>query len=802
MVIFLTSSFIEYQPMEEYKPRPVLDENGFVDNLKRFWQKDANFLAIASDPDAFIANDHMTRELLDAFSLSDFSIKEMKCFDHRSTESIKEALQWADVVFLAGGHGPTENAFIHRIELAKYINDASIFDGIFLGLSAGAINAADEVYIIPEMPDELDDPNYKKIYTGLGFTSISMIPHSQFFASAQIKGKNIIDDVAVVDSYSRPIYLIPDGSYFVIRNGNTEFFGYGMILENGEKRPLHAGIINSDNQKMRLQVGSYRDEISKSFDSIVDSYYEWVLAYDIKTGEMDFWHISPFMLEHDIVPIRINTFQELVSQLSEKLVVEEEKQPVIEQLSISIILDEVQRFGQYVRTMHLDTEQGIKAVSMRITPLNGQSDTFTVCLTDITLILDHDWMTDVYSRSGFIAKTSQLLKDPAYQSGYSIGYTNIQGFKGVNDMIGSSAGDIVLFQQRDSVFRCVDPLFVARLENDHFAFFTKTDNLTKGNLDELCNQIFTYGDIRLPLQIRCGIYHIEDATKTVNYMLDRAKLAENTISPSLGAPYAICDRDMSREYINQRRFVTELDEALANHEFMTYFQPIVDAKSGEIVSAEALIRWNHPTYGMVPPGQFVPVLEKEGLISKLDNFMIQSVLAFNLERKQRGQKTVPCAVNLSRVDFYDKKLLETLKDQIGQFENVKEILKLEVTESAYADLETDAMDFLTEMKKLGLSLLLDDFGCGMSSLATLESFAFDTIKLDMGFVQKIGKNKKTEEIIKHVVGLAHDIGSNIIAEGVESEEQLNFLKLIGCDAIQGYYFYKPMSVDDFSKLLA
>ena len=135
------------------------------------------------------------------------------------------------------------------------------------------------------------------------------------------------------------------------------------------------------------------------------------------------------------------------------------------------------------------------------------------------------------------------------------------------------------------------------------------------------------------------------------------------------------------------------------------------------------------------------------------------------------------------------------------YQNIQNILELEVTESAYAVLESDAISFLHEMKKLGLSILLDDFGSGMSSLSTLESFAFDIIKLDIGFTAKIGKNAKSEAIIKNTVGLSHDIGAKVIAEGVENAEQLAFLQEAGCDMIQGYYFYKPISEEEFTTIL-
>lgn len=420
---------------------------------------------------------------------------------------------------------------------------------------------------------------------------------------------------------------------------------------------------------------------------------------------------------------------------------------------------------------------------------------------DITMILDHDWMTDEYSRSGFLSRAEILLKDPAYHNGYSMVYANIQGFKAINDLLGTQSGDMVIFLEKDALVEELNPILIARFESDHYVLITKTENITEENMNRLCYQCYTEGTKKLPIIIRCGIYNITDTSKKIPQMLDQAQLAEKSIPSTHGTPYAICNQQMIQDYVNQRVFISELDSALSNNEFIPYYQPIVDAKTGEIVSAEALIRWNHHEKGMIPPGMFIPAFEKEGLTTKLDSFMVNSVLNFNINRMENSQKIVPCAVNLSRVDFYDTKLMDMLKQHLQNQKNVQDMLKLEITESAYAVLETDALTFLEEMKKLGLTFLLDDFGSGMSSLSTLEVYNFDIIKLDMGFIRKIGKTPNAEAIIRHTIGMAHDLGAKVVAEGVETKEQLEFLQSVDCDMIQGYYFYKPMPEEEFAKLL-
>lgn len=828
MVIFLTSSFVEYQKVTEYIPKPLNPANDFAYNLKKYWKPNSHFLIFASDPKNDALNDYVLEEMQSAFRLAKFSLAEIKCFDHRYIEqyqkafgglaescyedALKEALSWADVFYLAGGHAPTENAFMKACNLKKWLTDSSLFDGIFLGLSAGAVNAAHTVYLIPELPGESIDPSFIRFTDGLGLTNLNIVPHIDYEETVILDGQKLIDEIVATDNFNREIYLIPDGSYFMIHNGVTEFFGEGSILKDGKKYPLHSGIIHdlekSDsllpsltNGNLGTDTHSNRISFLNLFDSLVSDYYDCVFELDPETEQIKIHFISSFLLEHKLYPVNIKSFMDFNNMLSESLVVLEEKAPFIEQIQLSVVTNEIAQKGSYVRTVHFNSESGIRAESVRINPINESTKKLLVCLTDISMILDHDWMTDEYSRSGFITHTEQLLKSPEYQTNHSIVYTNIHGFKAINDLLGTFSGDMVIFMERDLLVRTLKPVLIARLESDHFALVVHNSYLTDEILMDMCSQYYEEKYKRLPLQLQCGIYQITDPSKTVQFMLDRAKLAENSISSDHGISYAICDDKLSNDYVTQRFLISEIDAALSENQFQTYYQPVVDAKTEQIVSAEALIRWVHPQRGMISPGQFIPVFEKEGVITRLDYFMIKQVLEFNQSCLAMGMPTVPCAVNLSRVDFYDMKLLKLIKEHLSKHKNIQDLLKLEVTESAYAVLESDAIAFLNEMKELGLSLLLDDFGSGMSSLSTIQKFEFDVIKLDMGFISQIGKSQKAEAIIKHTIGLSHDVGAKVVAEGVETKEQLEFLRAVDCDMIQGYYFYKPMPQKAFFELL-
>lgn len=817
MVVFLTSSFWDYQERSEYTPKPLRSDNQFKENIERYWTPGAHVLAFSSAPEDAQLSDHLTREFFDAFTLSDFSIGEIRCFDDRAIhafkqehpdfdgksekEALKEALLWADVLFLSGGHAPTENEFIQRTELKELLMDKTVFDGLFIGLSAGSVNAASTVYLPPELEGESIDPDFRKTATGLGLTSLQILPHSQYMKTITLDGKDYFHEILANDTMDRKLFLIPDGSYFIIRNGLTELFGEAEFMEYGRITPVSSKIINSVNQSFDTDSRNALKANILLFHSFVSSYYDWVLELDVKSQDFILYYMSNRFINRGLVPVHLDSFDELISLFSDIFVVPEEKQTVKELINMNAIHKELVTKDSYVKTIHINAEDGIHAVNLRANTIKGYPDRLLVYLVDISFVLDHDWMTDEYSRTGFLSRAQALLSQGRLDNGYSLVYTNIQGFKAINDLLGTMSGDIIIFQERDILVKTFEPVLIARLESDHFAFITRTSKIIPENFDVVCNREYIDDSKHMPIITQCGVYHITDVSKKVPYMLDQAKLAEKTISSGHGVSYAIANETLSNNYVNQRLFISEVDRALQNKEFLTYYQPIVDANIQNIVSAEALIRWRHPEKGMIPPNQFIPVFEKEGIISKIDSYMIHNILDFNLKRMQEGKQVIPCAVNLSRIDFYDTKLLDMITTTLRKHQNIQNILKLEVTESAYAFLESDALTFLHEMKKMGLSILLDDFGSGMSSLSTLERFAFDIIKLDLGFTAKIGKNAKSEAIIKNTIGLSHDIGAKVIAEGVENKQQLEFLQNAGCDMIQGYFFYKPMPEEDFIKLL-
>jgi len=434
--------------------------------------------------------------------------------------------------------------------------------------------------------------------------------------------------------------------------------------------------------------------------------------------------------------------------------------------------------------------------------LDENRDTILATTEDVTRVLEEDALTGEHTRAGFIERATGIIRKSGDDDFFAILFFNIRGFKAINELFGPEGGDRVLRQSaailKGSVLR---PLLVGRVEADHFVCLIRQENLDYGELTRMCHRTYAENGKRYSFYWRCGIYLVRDKTASVSGMCDRAKLAKEQIRDDFVKPYAIFDESMRETFVARKELTSEMQQALENREFKVYYQPIFDARTGKIASAEALVRWEHPHRGIISPGIFIPAFEENGYISQLDLFMERSVKAFQEERIARGCFAVPVSVNLSRMDFYDNRVMTAIMEDVEQSPLPKGFTRFEVTESAFASLSEDSGGLLDCMGRLGAAILIDDFGSGYASYGTMLEFSFDIIKLDMGFVQKIGQNPKSEKIIHSMIDMAHYLDAQVIAEGVETREQLDFLVAQGCDYIQGFYFSRPLPQDEFEKLL-
>lgn len=493
------------------------------------------------------------------------------------------------------------------------------------------------------------------------------------------------------------------------------------------------------------------------------------------------------------------------SYSSHRAVVESERERFKKCVELSTIKEGLREDKQYSFTIHETDKTGeVRLKRYSYIYIDERVDVIVGTREDITEFSEKDVLTGGYNRWGFIRTTERLLNEVPDRTKYAVLFFNVKNFKAVNELFGVESGDVVL----QNIFRTLthsklSPVITARVESDHFVCLIEKKNLDFEELTSVCDNKFVKDGKRMNLIIRCGIFYVEEKPMKILGMIDRAKLAKRYITDEYVQPYMVYDHSMQVAYIDKAKLAGELQEGIAKEQFKVYYQPVIDTKTGKIASAEALIRWIHPDKGFISPALFIPALEENGHISELDFYALKNVWQFINDRCENNKFVVPISVNLSWMDFYDEIMMEKILKEMDRFrENGREhMARFEITETSYAAIRENRSGILESLRIKNAKILLDDFGSGFSSFGMLQDYDFDILKIDMSFIRKIGENPKTKSIVHSIIGMAHEIGIKTVAEGVETEEQVSFLRQSGCDYIQGYYYSKPLPEEEFVEFL-
>ena len=493
------------------------------------------------------------------------------------------------------------------------------------------------------------------------------------------------------------------------------------------------------------------------------------------------------------------------SYSSHRAVVESERERFKKCVELSTIKEGLRKDKQYFFTIHETDKTGeVRLKRYSYIYIDERVDIIVGAREDITEFSEKDVLTGGYNRRGFIRITERLLNEVPDRTKYAVLFFNVKNFKAVNELFGVESGDVVL----QNIFRTLthsklSPVITARVESDHFVCLVENKNLDFEELTSVCDNKFVKDGKCMNLIIRCGIFYVEEKPMKISGMIDRAKLAKRYITDEYVQPYMVYDHYMQVAYIDKAKLAGELQEGIAKEQFKVYYQPVIDTKTGKIASAEALIRWIHPDKGFISPALFIPALEENGHISELDFYVLKKVWQFINDRCENNKFVVPISVNLSWMDFYDEIMMEKILKEMDRFrENGREhMARFEITETSYAAIRENRSGILESLRIKNAKILLDDFGSGFSSFGMLQDYDFDILKIDMSFIRKIGENPKTKSIVHSIIGMAHEIGIKTVAEGVETEEQVSFLRQSGCDYIQGYYYSKPLPEEEFVEFL-
>lgn len=415
-----------------------------------------------------------------------------------------------------------------------------------------------------------------------------------------------------------------------------------------------------------------------------------------------------------------------------------------------------------------------------------------------------DRLTGLYRQDKFLLSAHQFLQRVGDEH-YCLMVIDIEHFKLFNEWYGQAAGDHFLVDIGNCLKKILEHTngVAGYMGNDDFVILLPN---SPEILSELQKQIMgcvkRYGD-QAGFQPAFGLYAVTNPMEPVRNMYDRASMAMATVKGNYVRRASWYDSGMMENLGESHKLLPQVQKALDQGEFVFYAQPMCNMATGKIVGLESLVRWNHPERGVIGPGEFVPLLENNGFISALDQYIWERVCASVRRWIDAGHKAIPISVNMSRADLYTLDVAECLLNLVKQYELEPRLIQIEITESAYVEDFQVITKVVGKLRQVGFTVLMDDFGSGYSSLNMLKDIKMDLLKLDMGFLELDSQStEKGLEIIKAVTSMAHLMGLRVIAEGIETREQMEFLLDIGCLYGQGYYFYRPMPIEVFEPLLA
>lgn len=301
----------------------------------------------------------------------------------------------------------------------------------------------------------------------------------------------------------------------------------------------------------------------------------------------------------------------------------------------------------------------------------------------------------------------------------------------------------------------------------------------------------------MKLYFGVGVYQIEAGEKDVEQLYNNALIACEILGEEAENQIAFFDIEMNKQKLWERKVEDDMDRALANKEFKVYLQPKISTTQENLAGAEALVRWIHPTEGFIPPNKFIPIFEQNGFILKLDDYMLEEIARQQAQWIAQGRRIVPISVNVSRAHFTREDLAEHICSIVDKYGVPHNVIELELTESAFFDDKTVLLNTVKKLRDAGFIVSMDDFGAGYSSLNSLKELQIDVLKIDADFFRGEDVQERGMLIVSEVIGLAKKLNMKIVAEGIESREQVDFLVEQECDLIQGYFFAKPMSIDEF-----
>ncbi len=416
---------------------------------------------------------------------------------------------------------------------------------------------------------------------------------------------------------------------------------------------------------------------------------------------------------------------------------------------------------------------------------------------------EHDEITGLYNTQTFYAKADELISDNDETTGrYAIVRLDIDHFRLINDMYSWQVGNNALIHISDCIKRYIsEDSICARDSVDVFLICMKY--VDKCDLEDALNNIkndILEFDISVDINPHFGVYLNVEKGVPVYIMCDKAAVALSLIKGNLLVSISYYDNIVSQKNMDIKFIETHMQQAIDDRQFVIMLQPKYDMETGSIVGAESLVRWIHPEKGIIRPDSFIPIFEKNGFIIKLDEYVWEETCKHLRRWLDMGYSPKPVSVNVSRIHIYDKRFVDKLCSLIKKYDLPTELLELEFTESALLDDIQELYSLMKQLKDRNFVLLMDDFASGYSSLNTLKSAPFDVVKIDKEFIDAICESDKDRGLVASTIAMINSQNMDIVVEGVEKVGQVKILRDAGCKIAQGYFYSKPVSIEEFEKM--
>ncbi|MEG1361415.1 MAG: EAL domain-containing protein [Lachnospiraceae bacterium] len=424
-------------------------------------------------------------------------------------------------------------------------------------------------------------------------------------------------------------------------------------------------------------------------------------------------------------------------------------------------------------------------------------------LQEVEEKLKYDPLTGIYNKETFFYKTKEMIRSNASLK-FVLIRADIDRFQLINSFFGVMEGDNLLKYISINLWRMLqeyDLCTFGRVEADVFCCCVPYEKAKLEGVLLKGRKILEAYNRNYDIVPSVGLFILDDSQISIQSAYDKASMAAKKCKGNCITFFTYYDEELNRQILMEHEITNEMNIALIEEQFTVYLQPKVNLFTQEPEGAEALVRWIHPDKGVVSPGDFVPIFERNGFIMKLDSYIWEKVCKLLRRWIDEGRNPKPISVNLSRVNFYNPNICNTIIYLVEKYNIPTYLLQLELTESAYTDNPTTMKTVMSRLQAYGFTVLMDDFGSGYSSLNMLKDINVDILKLDMRFLENSEIAGRGENILTSIVRMAKWLNIPVVVEGVETKEQTDFLKSLGCDYAQGYYYARPMEIEKYESFM-